>query len=287
MDLRGKNVFITGGSRGIGLAIAIRLGQAGCNVAIAAKTAEPHPKLPGTIYTAAKQIDAAGGRGLPIICDIRFEDQVQKAIDETVKAFDLMNQINGRGTWLCSKIALPHLIESAKKGRNPHILTLSPPLDMRMMWFEPHVAYTMAKFAMSMCTLGLAGELREHGIAANALWPKTAIETSAVTNVIAPTYVPETEIKAENIQMKMRTSDIMSDAAYVILSQDAKTYTGQFTIDEFVLKYQGVTDFKKYRTHPDCEEDEIAPDFFVPENPWDFLPPPRQVLQGASAKSKL
>ncbi|KAJ3107152.1 hypothetical protein HDU96_008006 [Phlyctochytrium bullatum] len=312
-DFRGKNVFITGGSRGIGLAIAVRLGKAGCNVAIAAKTADPNPKLPGTIFTAAKEIDAAGGRGLPILCDIRFEDQVERAVAETVKAFggidilinnasaisltntqettlkkfDLMNQINGRGTWLVSKVCLPHLLESARLGRNPHILTLSPPLDMRQMWFEPHVAYTMAKYSMSLCTLGLSGELRTQGIAVNSLWPKTAIDTAAVSNVITPSYVPD----APATRLPMRTPQIMADAAYVLLSQDAREYTGQFAVDEYVLRFQGVRDFKRYRTDPQCREEEIALDFFVPENPWDFQPPLRMVLSagevGCPASSKL
>ncbi|KAJ3097874.1 Hydroxysteroid dehydrogenase-like protein 2 [Phlyctochytrium planicorne] len=297
MELRGKTVFISGGSRGIGLAIAKRLAKEGCNIAIAAKTAEPHPKLPGTIYTAVAEIDAAGGRGLPIICDIRSEEAIAKAIAETVKVFggidilinnasaismtdtsetsikkfDLMNQINGRGTWVCSKLALPYLKESAKKGRNPHILTLSPPLDMEMHWFEPHVAYSMAKYAMSMCTLGLAGELKPHGIAVNALWPKTAIDTAAVTNEIAQ-------------GLKMRTVDIMADAALVILSQESKYYTGQFTIDETLLRQIGVTDFKKYRTHPDSSDDEIAPDFFVPETPEKYMKIKPKVVKAVMAK---
>lgn len=195
-SLKGKTVFITGASRGIGLAIGIACARLGANVAIAAKTAEPNPKIPGTIYTAANEITAAGGNSLPLICDIRFEDQVQAAISKTVekfggidilinnasaisltntqetsvKKFDLMNQINGRGTWMTSKIALPHLLESAKKGRNPHVLNLSPPPDLRSMWFGPHVAYTMAKYSMSLCTIGLASELQEHGIAVNSLW---------------------------------------------------------------------------------------------------------------------
>ncbi|KAJ3324886.1 hypothetical protein HDU76_013294 [Blyttiomyces sp. JEL0837] len=302
-SLKGKNVFITGASRGIGLAIAIKLAAQGANVAIAAKTAEPNPKLKGTIYTAAKDIEAAGGKALPIICDIRFEDQVYAAIEKTVqtfggldilinnasaisltttentsvKKFDLMNQINGRGTWLTSKAAIPHLKKSAAAGRNPHILTLSPPLDMRPHWFEGHVAYSMAKYSMSLCTLGLAGELRDAGIAVNSLWPLTAIDTAAMSNVITPGVAAE--IGDPTLDPKMRTAEIMADAAFAILSQDSTKYTGQFTIDEYVLRYQGVTNFDKYKTHADSSDDELTPDFFLPDNPYDFLPPVgRQVI---------
>ncbi|KAJ3412842.1 hypothetical protein HDV05_000183 [Chytridiales sp. JEL 0842] len=301
LDLKGKNVFITG----IGLAIAIRLAQEGANVAIAAKTAAPHPKLKGTIYTAAQEIENAGRKynvkALPIICDIRFEVQVQAAIYKTVetfggidilinnasaisltdteetsvKTFDLMNQINGRGTWLCSKLALPHLKESALQGRNPHILTLSPPLDMRQVWFEPHVAYSMAKYAMSLCTLGLSGELSKNGVAANSLWPLTAIDTAAISKIIAPQTNEPTEDKPV---IQMRTAEIMADAAFVILSQDARQYSGNFTIDEYVIRSQGVTDFSKYKVDERCRDDEMLPDFFLPEDPSDFPKPPKKVI---------
>ncbi|KAI8903194.1 hypothetical protein EDD86DRAFT_101341 [Gorgonomyces haynaldii] len=280
MDLKGKTALITGASRGIGLAIALKLASRGCNIVIAAKTADPNPKLPGTIYSAAREIEKQGGQALPLVCDIRFEDQIQAVIDKTierfggidilinnasaisltntletsVKKFDLMNQINGRGTWLCSKLCLPHLIESAKKGRNPKILVLSPPPDLRSMWFANHVGYTMAKYAMSLCVIGLAEECKSYGIAVNALWPKTAVETSAMHNVID---------KAGD--SKNRTTDIMADAALVILSQPS-SYTGQFCIDEVVLRFQGVTDFSKYKVDPKCKEDDLTLDFFLPEN---------------------
>ncbi|KAJ3072263.1 hypothetical protein HDU98_003959, partial [Podochytrium sp. JEL0797] len=283
-DFKGKNVFISGGSRGIGLEIARKLAKLGANVAIAAKTAEPHPKLPGTIYTAADSITSAGGggRGLPLICDIRFEAQVYAAVAQTVatfggidilinnasaisltsitstslKTFDLMNQINGRGTYLCTLACLPHLQESARKGRNPHVLTLSPPLDMRPFWFENHTAYSMAKYAMSLCTLGLSGDLRQFGIAVNSLWPLTAIDTSAM-NVILD--------NAQEIT-KYRNADIMADAAALILCQDARAYTGNFVIDEAILRTVGVTDFSGYKLDKKCPDNELVPDFFVPED---------------------
>ncbi|KAJ3030317.1 UNVERIFIED_CONTAM: Hydroxysteroid dehydrogenase-like protein 2 [Siphonaria sp. JEL0065] len=281
-DFKGKNVFISGGSRGIGLDIALKLAKLGANVAIAAKTADPHPKLQGTIYTAAKAIDAAGGRGLPIICDIRFEDQVHAAVEKTVKEFggidilinnasaisltpmtetpmkrfDLMNQINGRGTYLCTLACLPYLRQSAQKSRNPHVLTLSPPIDVRPFWFENHTAYSMAKFAMSLCTLGLSGEFRQYGIAVNALWPLTAIDTSAM-NVILD------ESQKTN---KYRAPSIMSDAAAVILSQDSRAYTGNFVIDEAILRQLGVTNFDVYKLDPKCPDLDLVPDFFIPED---------------------
>ncbi|KAJ3249925.1 hypothetical protein HDU77_007268 [Chytriomyces hyalinus] len=284
-EFRGKNVFISGGSRGIGLAIGVKLASLGANVCIAAKTADPHPKLPGTIFTAAKQIEDAGGRALPVLCDIRFEDQVNAAVSKAVAAFggidilinnasaisltpmtetgmkkyDLMNQINGRGTYLCTLACLPYLRESAKKGRNPHVLTLSPPLDMRPMWFENHTAYSIAKYSMSMCTLGLAEEFRQYGIAVNSLWPLTAIDTSAMTVIIAnPEDPPE--------ELKYRNADIMADAAALMLCQDARNYTGQFVIDEALLRQVGVKDFTIYKINKNCPDEELAPDFFVPDD---------------------
>jgi citronellol/citronellal dehydrogenase len=297
MSLKNKTIFITGASRGIGLAIGLAAARQGANVVIAAKTTDPNPKLPGTIYTAAQEIIQAGGKALAVPCDIRYEDQIQAALDKTIqefggldivinnasaisltttpetslKKYDLMNQVNGRGTWLVSKLALPYLKESAKKKRNPHILVLAPPPDLRTQWFENHVAYTMAKYAMSLCVIGLAGECKDFGIAVNALWPLTTIETSAMKNVI------DTQGSA-----KSRTPEIMADAAMVILAQDAQKYTGQFAIDETVLRFQGVTQFDKYKTDPKCADEELTLDFFLPENPYSAIPPPKQIL-----KSKL
>ncbi len=280
-DLSGKTLFITGGSRGIGLAIAKRCAADGANVAIAAKTAEPHPKLPGTIYTAAEEIEAAGGKALPIICDIRYEDQVAAAVAKTVETFggidicvnnasaismtgtadtdmkryDLMHQINTRGTFLTSKVCLPHL----KKSDNPHILNLSPPLDMDKKWFAMSVAYTMAKYGMSMCVLGMAEEFKEDGIAVNALWPRTAVRTAAVGNVLG----------GDEIMKRSRVDTIMADAAYLMLTQPSREFTGNFFIDDLVLaKFAGVTDFSQYA---DVPENELIPDFFVPD---DMPPPP-------------
>jgi len=284
--LKGKTLFITGASRGIGLAIALRAARDGANVAIAAKTAEPTPKLEGTIYTAAEEIEKAGGKALPIICDIRFEDQVQAAVAKTVEAFggldicvnnasaisltpstatdmkryDLMHGINARGTFLVSKTCIPHL----KKATNPHILMISPPLDMSAKWFAPHVAYTMAKFNMSIVALGLSGELKGEGIAANALWPRTTIATAAVRNLLG----------GDALVRRSRTPDIMGDAAHVILTQDAKSFTGRFSIDDTLLYEHGVRDFEKYRVDPSLE---LAPDFFVP----DSIPAPPGVTVAA------
>src|ERR1700755_2362847 len=247
MSLKGKTLFISGASRGIGLAIGLRAARDGANVAIAAKTAEPNPKLPGTVYTAADEINRAGGRGLPIVCDIRFEEQVTAAIDRAVSAFggidilvnnasaisltgteytpmkryDLMHQINTRGTFVCSQAAIPHL----KKAENPHILNISPPLNMEERWFAQHVAYTMAKFGMSMCVLGMAGELRGAGIAVNALWPRTAIATAAVKNLLGG----DSSIRGS------RKPEIMGDAAHAIFTKPAREFTGQFCIDDEVL----------------------------------------------------
>ena len=284
--LKGKTLFITGASRGIGLAIALRAARDGANIAIAAKTAEPHPKLEGTIFTAAQEIGEAGGKALPIACDIRFEDQVQAAVAETVakfggldicvnnasaislthavatdmKRYDLMHGINARGTFLVSKTCIPHL----KKAANPHILMLSPPLDMDPKWFAPHVAYTMAKFNMSIIALGLAGELKGDGIAVNTLWPRTTIATAAVKNLLG----------GEALMRMSRTPQIMGDAAHLILTQDAKSFTGRFCIDDTLLYEHGVRDFEKYRVDPATD---LAPDFFVP----DSMPPPPCVTLGA------
>jgi citronellol/citronellal dehydrogenase len=284
--LKGKTLFITGASRGIGLAIALRAAKDGANIAIAAKTAEPHPKLEGTIHTAAREIEAAGGKALPIACDIRFEEQVQAAVERAVatfggldicvnnasaisltrsvdtdmKRYDLMHGINARGTFLVSRTCIPHL----RKAANPHILMLSPPLDMAQKWFAPHVAYSMAKFNMSIIALGLAGELKGEGIAANTLWPRTTIATAAVKNLLG----------GDALMRRSRTPEIMADAAHAILTQDAKTFTGRFCIDDTLLYEHGVRDFDKYRADPTME---LAPDFFVPES----MPPPPGVTLGA------
>ncbi|MDZ4738582.1 MAG: NAD(P)-dependent oxidoreductase [Alphaproteobacteria bacterium] len=274
MALKNKTLFITGASRGIGLAIALRAARDGANIAIAAKTAQPNPKLPGTIYTAAEAIEQAGGNALPLIVDVRDEASVIGAIEQTVakfggidicvnnasaiqltpttmtdmKRYDLMHQINTRGTFMVSKYCIPHL----KKAANPHILNLSPPLDMSEKWFSNHVAYTMAKFGMSMCVLGMAGELKADGIAVNALWPRTGIATAAIRNALAG-----------DEGMKMcRTPEIMADAAHVILTKPARAFTGQFCIDDTLLWETGVRDFDKYRV--DSTRD-LMPDFFVPE----------------------
>jgi len=273
--LKGKTLFVSGGSRGIGLAIALRAARDGANVTIAAKTAEPHPKLPGTIHTAVAEIAAAGGKGLAIQCDISDEQQVAAAIDKTVatfggldvlvnnasaisltgtlqtdmKRYDLMNGINARGTFLCGKYAIPHL----QKSENAHILTLSPPLDMRTQWFAPHVAYSMAKYGMSLCTLAWAEEFRGDGIAANSLWPRTIIATAAINMI------------GGDAMMRLgRTPEIMADAAYVILTKSAREFTGNFCIDDVVLHEAGVRDFSKYAVVPGTKN--LQPDFFVPEN---------------------
>jgi citronellol/citronellal dehydrogenase len=272
MSLRGKTLFITGASRGIGLAIGLRAARDGANVVIAAKTAEPNPRLPGTVYSAAEEINAAGGKGLPIVCDIRYEDQVIAAIDTAIgafggidilvnnasaisltgtehtpmKRFDLMHQINTRGTFLCSKAAVPHL----KKADNPHILNISPPLNMEERWFAPHVAYTMAKFGMSMCVLGMAGELRRDGIAVNALWPRTAIATAAVQNLLG----------GEAAMRGSRKPSIMGDAAHAILTRPSREFTGRFCIDDEVLAADGKTDLGEYAMDPNAQ---LLPDYFI------------------------
>lgn len=258
--LQGKTVFITGGSRGIGLAIALRAARDGANVAIAAKTEEPHPDLPGTIHSAVEQIEAAGGKGLALKMDIREEMQVEAAIQQAanhfggidilvnnasaiyladtlntpIKRYDLMHQINIRGTFLTSQKAIPYL----KKSDNPHILTLSPPIDIQAKWFKDHCAYTISKFGMSMCMLGMAAEFKSDGIACNALWPQTLIYTAAMKMVGA--------IKPENC----RHEGIVADAAHIILTSDARANTGNFYIDEAVLKEAGVNDFTPYAIDP-------------------------------------
>jgi citronellol/citronellal dehydrogenase len=274
MTLAGKTIFISGGSRGIGLAIVKRAAVDGANVAIAAKTVEPNPKLPGTIYSAAEEIEAAGGKALALACDIRDEQQVVAAARKTaetfggidilinnasainltpteatpMKRFDLMFGVNVRGTFLCTQACLPYLKQSAERKRNPHILTLSPPLNMNPRWFAPHVAYTMAKYGMSMCVLGHAAEFRQYGIAVNALWPRTVIQTAALQMI--PGIKPE----------HCRTPEIMADAAYQILLADAKT-TGNFFIDDEVLKEAGVTDLGKYSVVTGSRE--LMPDLFL------------------------
>ncbi|RKP14493.1 oxidoreductase [Piptocephalis cylindrospora] len=297
MSLRGKTVFISGASRGIGKAIALRAAQDGANVVIAAKTALPHPKLPGTIYTAAKEIEEAGGKALPVICDIRDEKQVSDAIEAavqrfggidilvnnasaismtnteetSVKKYDLMHQINSRGTWLVSKFAIPHL----KRSSNPHILNISPPLSMQERWFAPHVAYTMAKFGMSLSVLGMAGELRSAGIAVNALWPLTIISTAAL-NMIEGTK--------ENLA-KQRTPEIMADAAHLIFTKKSKSCTGQFFIDEIILREAGVTDLDKYACVPGSKE--FLPDFFIEDHYFEHVANLRKQDAAKSNKSKL
>lgn len=285
LPLKGLTVFMSGGSRGIGLAIARKLAASGANVAICAKTVDPHPKLEGTIHTAAADIEAAGkdfgARALAIACDIRSEEQVAAAADQTVAAFggidicinnasaiqlsgtlatdmkryDLMHSINTRGTFLVSKTCLPFLLKSPW----PHILNISPPLDMDAKWFKPHVAYTMAKFGMSMCVLGMAAEFAKKGVGVNALWPLTAIDTAAVRNLLG----------GEAVARISRKPEIMADAAHAILGRDPKTCTGNFFIDEEVLRAGGVTDFSVYQ-HPGAGT--LAADFFVPEESFKRSP---------------
>lgn len=279
-SLQGKTLFITGASRGIGLAIGLRAARDGANVVIAAKTETPHPKLEGTIHTAAAAIEAAGGRALPLVVDVRDEDSVRDAFTRAaetfggvdivvnnasaisltptrqteMKRFDLMHQINTRGTYMVSKYALPYL----EKAQNPHILMLSPPLDMAEKWFSPHLAYTMAKFGMSLCVLGLAGELRKAGIAVNALWPRTTIATAAVNNLLG----------GEALMRASRTPEIIADAAHTLFLKPAREITGQFLIDDTFLSQNGVTDFSQYRVTAGVP---LAPDFFVPDA---SAPPP-------------
>ncbi|MEY4708486.1 MAG: hypothetical protein RJB58_2209 [Pseudomonadota bacterium] len=285
MSLAGKTLFITGASRGIGLAIALRAAKDGANVVIAAKTIQAHPNLPGTIYSAAGEIEHAGGKALAVPCDIRFEEQVVAAVDAAVtklggidicvnnasaisltgteatemKRFDLMHQVNARGTFLVSKTCIPHL----KRAANPHVLMLSPPLDMKARWFAPHTAYTMAKYGMSLCVLGMAEEFKGQ-IAFNALWPRTAIATAAMRNVLS----------GEEDMSHCRTPEIVADAAWHIFTKP-KSFTGNFLIDDTFLAENGVTDFDRYRVDP---AQDLLPDFFVPD---DNDPP-----EGVSLKAK-
>lgn len=284
MNLQGKTLFVTGASRGIGLAIALRAARDGANIAIAAKTAEPHKHLPGTIYTAAEEIEKAGGKALPLVVDVRDEASVYAAVEKTVatfggidicvnnasaiqmtgtlatdmKRYDLMNQVNARGTFLTSKACIPHL----KNAANPHVLMLSPPLDMSPRWFEGHTAYTMAKFGMSMCVLGMAAEFKGDGIAFNALWPRTGIATAAIQFALA----------GEEGMKQCRTPEIMADAAYAIFNKPSREFTGNFLIDDSFLYAEGERDFDKYRVDPTTR---LMPDFFVPA---DSVPPPGVVI---------
>ena len=282
MSLAGRTLFITGASRGIGLAIALRAARDGANIAIAAKTEKPRPKLPGTIYTAAEDIERAGGKALPLVLDVRDEGMVKTALaqaanrfggidivvnnasaialtpvtDTDMKRFDLMHQINTRGTFVVSKWAIGYL----EKAANPHILMISPPLDMKEKWFAPHTAYSMAKFGMSLVVLGLAGELRPKGIAVNALWPRTVIATAAVQYLLG----------GEAMMQRARKPEIVADAAYAIFARPAREFTGRFLIDDNFLAENGIGDFDRYRVNP---AQVLAPDFFVPDDP----PPPGSV----------
>ena len=275
MNLQGKTLFITGASRGIGLAIAKRAAQDGANIVIAAKTTDPNPKLPGTIYSAAAEIEQAGGKALPVQTDIRDEASVLSAVAQAVQAFggidilvnnasaisltptpdtpmkrfDLMFGVNVRGTYLCTQACLPQLLKSAQAGRNPHVLNMSPPLSMKTHWFKNHVAYTMAKYGMSECTLGHAGEFKPHGIAVNSLWPRTAIATAALQ------MIPGVDVA------RCRKPEILSDAAYLVLTSDAKTTTGNFFIDDVLLAKHGITDLDRYSVVPGTKD--FIPDFFV------------------------
>ncbi len=275
MSLKGKTLFISGGSRGIGLAIALRAARDGANIVIAAKTTEPHPKLPGTIYSAAEEIEAAGGHALPLMVDIRDEVSVAQACQQTaekfggidilvnnasaiqltntentpMKRFDLMHGVNARGTFVCTQACLPYLKASAAAGRNPHVLTLSPPLSMKAKWFQHHVAYTMAKYGMSMCTLGHAAEFAPFGIAVNSLWPRTVIKTAALQ-----------VIPGVNADLG-RTPEIMADAAWYILTSESRSTTGNFFVDDEVLESHGVTDLAQYAVIPG--NNKFIPDFFL------------------------
>lgn len=275
-SLAGRTLFITGASRGIGLAIALRAARDGANVIVAAKTTEPHPRLPGTIHTAARQIDAAGGQALPVAVDVRDEQQVAAAVEKAVerfggidilinnasaisptptaatdmKRYDLMQQVNTRGTFLCTKVCLPQLLRSS----NPHVLMISPPLNMEERWFAPHVAYSIAKYGMSLCVLGFAGELRSQGVAVNALWPRTVIDTAALQVALAE--------QPAALRRRVRKPEIMADAAWLILTARSRDFTGRFCIDETLLREAGVTEFSAYR-EADVREEELLPDFFL------------------------
>ncbi len=270
-DLKDKTLFITGASRGIGLAIALRAARGGANIVIAAKTAEPHPKLPGTVFTAAAEIEEAGGRALPVVTDIRDEQRIEHAVEHALetfdgidilvnnasaislsgtmatpmKRFDLMHQINTRGTYACSQACIPHLL----KAENPHILNLSPPLSMSPRWFAPHVGYTMAKYGMSLCVLGMAEEFKDAGVAVNALWPRTGIATAAIQM-----------IGGDEAMRRCRKPEIMADAAHAILTREAQNCTGNFFIDDEVLAEEGVTDLTGYAVDPEAE---LVLDFFI------------------------
>ena len=271
-DLNQKTLFITGASRGIGKAIALRAARDGANIAVVAKTSEPHPKLPGTVHTAVEEIEQAGGQALGCITDVRFEDQIQAAVEATVarfggidmlvnnasaislsgtaetpiKRFDLMHQVNTRGTFIASQKCFPHLARS----NNPHILNISPPLNLTAKWFAPHVAYTMSKYGMSMCVLGMAEEFRGQGIAVNALWPRTAIATAAIANLLG----------GEEALKRCRQPAVMADAAYAILTRNSADCTGNFFIDDDVLQSEGVHDFSSYS---DADAESLMPDFFL------------------------
>ena len=275
MSLAGKTLLITGASRGIGLAIGLRAARDGANVAILAKTTEPHPKLEGTIFTAAEEIEKAGGKALPLAVDIRDEAAVKDGIARTaekfggidivvnnasaisitrtpqteMKRFDLMQQINTRGAYMVTKLSLPHL----EKAANPHVLMLSPPLDMKEKWFAPHTAYSIAKYGMSLCVLGFAGEFRAQGIAVNALWPRTTIATAAIKNLLG----------GDAIMRASRTPEILADAAYLIFQKSSREFTGNFLIDDTFLASEGITDFDRYRVDPTMP---LQRDFFVPED---------------------
>ena len=274
-DLSGKTLFISGASRGIGLAIAKRAAADGANIVIAAKTAEPHPKLSGTIYTAADEIREVGGQALPLLVDVRYEDQVEAAMEKaaaefggidilvnnasainlagtesvSMKGYDLMHTVNTRGTFLCSQKAVPYL----RKSDNPHVLNLSPPLNMEIRWFQNHVAYSMAKYGMSMCVLGMSSEFKRDGIAFNALWPRTAIATAAVAN----------HLGGDMMMVRSRTVDIMADAAHIVLTRNSREFTGNFYVDDDVLASEGITDLNHYQVDTALDIKELLPDFFV------------------------